>query len=237
MRNLKNDVIGILLNEEATREVPGFLANKNTFSFSVKVKEVSGVYSRDLIGGDVTLLEAYIKAAKELENEGVKAITGNCGFLARFQQELRKALSVPFFSSSLLLVPFIYSMLPKKQKIGIITFNSSKLNEIHFNECGWSAKNIPVVIKGLQKKPSWIVFLEKRFSISKYQYERELIEVGIEMVEENPSIGAIVLECTALPPFAKALQEAISLPIFDITTLVTFVHDALVRKNFPIKNK
>ena len=232
MKKLKDNVIGILLNEEATRGVPGFLANKDTFSFSVKVKEVSGVYSRNLIEGDVTLLEAYIKAAKELENEGVKAITGNCGFLARFQQELRKVLSVPFFSSSLLLVPLIYFMLPKTQKIGIITFDSSKLSEIHFNACGWSIKDIPVVIKGLQKKPSWAVFLEKRFSIPKYQYERELIEVGIEIVKESPSIGAIVLECTALPPFAKALQEAISVPIFDITTLVTFVHDALVRQSF-----
>jgi hypothetical protein len=125
-------------------------------------------------------------------------------------------------------------MLPRSQKVGVITFNSEQLTEAHFNSCGWNTKDIPVVIEGLQKKQSWKVFLEKRFSIPEYQYEKDLIEVAIEMVNENPAIGAIVLECTALPPFAKALQDATLLPIFDIITFVKFVHDAVVRKTFSL---
>jgi hypothetical protein len=47
------------------------------------------------------------------------------------------------------------------------------------------------------------------------------------MVEAHPEIGAIVLECTNMPPYRADIQAVTGLPVFDITTLVRMVHDAV----------
>jgi Asp/Glu/hydantoin racemase len=52
------------------------------------------------------------------------------------------------------------------------------------------------------------------------------------MVSEHPEVGAIVLECTNMPPYAAAIQKEIDLPIFDIYTLVVMVYHTVVKKDF-----
>ena len=52
------------------------------------------------------------------------------------------------------------------------------------------------------------------------------------MLRQNPEIGAIVLECTNMTPYAAAIQEQTGLPVFDIYTLVNYVYYAVVRKGF-----
>jgi Asp/Glu/hydantoin racemase len=57
----------------------------------------------------------------------------------------------------------------------------------------------------------------------------ENVKVAKELVTENPDVGAIVLECTNMPPYAKAIQEAVQLPVFDIFTLTDMVYNSLVK--------
>jgi Asp/Glu/hydantoin racemase len=52
------------------------------------------------------------------------------------------------------------------------------------------------------------------------------------MVRENPEVGAIVLECTDMPPFAHLIQKAVNLPVFDLITLTNMVYNAVVRKRY-----
>ena len=66
--------------------------------------------------------------AKVLEREGVRAITTSCGFLARYQRELASAVSVPVFTSSLLLVPLVFRMLQEDQTVGILTIDAASLS-------------------------------------------------------------------------------------------------------------
>jgi Asp/Glu/hydantoin racemase len=60
----------------------------------------------------------------------------------------------------------------------------------------------------------------------------ELVRVAKRMVSEHPEVGAIVLECTNMPPYAAAIQKEVHLPIFDIYTLVIMVYYAVVKKDF-----
>jgi len=60
----------------------------------------------------------------------------------------------------------------------------------------------------------------------------ELVKVADRLVSENPDVGAIVLECTNMTPYAAAIQEKVDLPVFDIYTLVQMVHLAAVRTTF-----
>ena len=62
-----------------------------------------------------------IKTAREMEKDGIRAITTSCGFNAVFQSELSNSVSVPVFTSSLLQVPMVYRMLGKGYLVGIIT--------------------------------------------------------------------------------------------------------------------
>jgi Asp/Glu/hydantoin racemase len=59
-----------------------------------------------------------------------------------------------------------------------------------------------------------------------------VVGVAKKLITENPDIGALVLECSDLPPYAHAIQKEVNLPIFDFTTMIQYVHTALVRKEF-----
>ena len=56
---------------------------------------------------------------------------------------------------------------------------------------------------------------------------QEHLAVARRLVEGYPEIGALVLECTNMPPYRAEIQAATGLPVFDITTLVRMVHDAV----------
>ena len=51
------------------------------------------------------------------------------------------------------------------------------------------------------------------------------------MMAEHPEVGAIVLECTNMPPWSKDIHEVTGLPVFDICTLTNYVAGALLKKD------
>lgn len=221
--------IGILMTESAFPRIPGDIGNAITFDFPVRFKTVKGaVYRNVVVEGDRKLLDPYIKVAKELEEEGVKAITTNCGFLAIFQKELAAAVNVPVFASSLIMVPLIHRMLNPNQKVGIMTVNSEALGEKHFNGCGWSSKEIPVVVAGLENEKLFTkVFRDDLLTLDVDQMEADMVTVAKRLVGEHPEVGAILFECTNMAPYAKAVQEAAGRPVFDIQTLIRMIYNAL----------
>lgn len=62
------------------------------------------------------LLE-WIKCAKELEKEGVKAIVTGCGITGTIQRELSNSVNIPVFTSTILFVPLIYNSLSSGKKL------------------------------------------------------------------------------------------------------------------------
>ena len=55
----------------------------------------------------------------------------------------------------------------------------------------------------------------------------EHVRVARRLVSAHPDLGAIVLECTNMPPYAADVQRVTGLPVFDIVSLVTMAHGAL----------
>ena len=55
----------------------------------------------------------------------------------------------------------------------------------------------------------------------------EHVRVARRLLSEHPDVGAIVLECTNMPPYAADIQRETGLPVFDMVSLVTMVHGAL----------
>jgi len=229
-KNIYGIKIGILMLETQFPRIPGELGNATSFSYPVRYQVVKGASPQRVVREkDPQLLEPFIQGAQALEQFGVKAITTNCGFLAQFQEEVADSINIPFFSSSLMQIPMIYRMLKKDQKVGVLTVNSLALTPDLFKKVG--AEHIPIVVKGLEKEEEFTsALLGNRLELDVEKAQAENVKVAKELVEENPEVGALVLECTNMPPYAKAIQEAINLPVFDIFTLTDMVYHALVKQ-------
>ncbi len=230
--NLYGYTIGILVNEAHFPRLPGAIGNATTFPFPVLQRAVKGATGERVVREpDERLVEPYIAAARELEAEGVRAITTSCGFTAAFQRELAEAVNVPVFASSLLLAPLIARMLKARERVGIVTADARHLTLRHFDGVGIDPGR--VVVAGMEGCPEFeeVVF-GGRHELDVGRMEAEVVGVATELVTRHPNVRALLLECSLLPPFAKAVQDATGLPVFDFTTLVNLVHSALVRRPF-----
>ena len=225
--------IGILILNANYPCVPGNVGNASSFPFPVRYKVVKEAsIERLLTRRDKTLLKPFVDAALQLQEEGVKGITGACGFMALFQREVAEALDVPVFLSSLLQIPFIYQTLRRKQKIGIITADSASLTAEHFSAVGVSPE-IPLVIAGMEQQKEFSeAVLKEKGTLDSRLIEQEVVGVAKKMVKKNPQIGALLLECSDLPPYGRVIQQEIQRPVFDFFTMIHYVHTALVKREF-----
>ena len=109
--------MGVISLESYFPKPDGHTKHPASFDFPILYKTVKGATIDRLIRErDPELLAPFIEAAQELEREGVKAITGSCGFLALHQQAIADAVNVPVFMSSLIQVPLVSRMLGSDQK-------------------------------------------------------------------------------------------------------------------------
>src|SRR5256884_483012 len=142
--------VGILMLDTRFPRIVGDMGNAATFDFPVRYHRVSGA-DPDLVvrRGASGLLPSFVEGARALEREGVSAITTNCGFLVKFQRELCAAVTVPVFTSSLLLVPLVHRMLAPRRRVGILTVNAGTLTPEHLEGAG-VGPDIPIAVAGLE---------------------------------------------------------------------------------------
>ena len=229
-QNIFGFSVGILMLDTQFPRISGDMGNAATFDFPVLYHRVRGASpDRVVRRGERELLPAFLDGARALEREGVRAVTTNCGFLAKFQGEVAASVSIPVFTSSLLLVPLVHRMLPPGRAVGIMTVDASSLRPEHFAGAGITG-DIPTVVAGMETEKEFTrVMLDNLLELDVEAARQEHLAVARRMVEAHPEIGAIVLECTNMPPYRADLQAATGLPVFDITTLVRMVHDAVSR--------
>jgi len=225
--------IGILVLDVAYPCVPGNVNNATTFEFPVRYKVVKNVTSGKLIYRENSdLIQPFIDAAKELQDEGVQAITGACGFMALFQKEVAAELDTPVFLSSLLQIPFIYQMLGMKKTIGVISADASVLTDDFFKSVG-VLENTKLAIAGMEDKPEFVgSILKRKGSLDSEVIKEEALDVARELKQNNDDLGAILLECSDLPPYTHAIQEEVNLPVFDYVSMINYVYSAMVKRPY-----
>jgi len=231
-KNLYGYPVGILMLETRFPRIPGDIGNATTWDFPVLYKIVPKA-TPDIVvrQGAPGLLKPFLQGARELEKAGVRAITTNCGFLALFQREMAAAVNVPVFTSSLMQVPLVHAMLKPSQKVGIITIHSRSLTRKHLAAVG--VDTVPHVIVGTEEEKEFSrVILDDEPVLDVERSEKELVRVARKLTAGHPGVGAIVLECTNMPPYAAAIQEETGLPVFDIHTLINWVYHAVVKGRF-----
>jgi hypothetical protein len=232
-RYVAGEAIGILIIDCLLPLPPGDVANATTYPFPVRYRIVKAASSNRLIyERDPSLLPLFIEAGWELVREGVKALTGDCGYLALFQEELANEFPVPVFMSSLLQIPFIHRTLCREEKVGIIAADSRYLTEQHLQSAGID-KSMPVKIVGMEDKPNFYSAIVGQKGVLDFEIaEAEVVSKAKELVASDDKVKAILLECSDLPPYAAAIQEAVNLPVFDFNTMINYVFSALVRYRY-----
>ncbi len=232
------DAVGILMLDMQAPLIPGNVGNARSYDFPVRFKILKNMpadWWGDDIGPDDSRCEIFIKAAKELEAEGCKAITSGCGFFAIYQKRCAEALKIPVFASPLLMVPMVSRMLGTKDKVAIITANGERLKAGNFLPDVGIDETVPHVIGGLENSEEFYnvhVTCEKK-TVNPQKMEAEVVQIAKDLVAANPDVGAFVFECSDLPPFANAVAAATGLPVFDFISLAHLVNRAVQPRRYP----
>ncbi len=218
--------IGILMLEAQFPRIPGDMGNALTWPFPVLYKVVKGATPDQVVRNQAQgLLDQFINASRELVEAGVDGITTNCGFLALFQKELSSAIQVPVASSSLMQVPLVDQILPAGKRCGVLTISDATLTDQHLELAGCA---LDTPIGGTPKDGEFTrVILDNEFELDVNKAKKENVNAALDLVGNHPDIGAILLECTNMIPYASDIQQATGLPVFSIYNFIIWFQAAL----------
>ena len=225
--------IGMLCAEWHIPFIPGDLNNAGTFPFPVRYESVKGVSGADVLRGNGdSYAQIMADAAKKLETEGVRAITGNCGFMAAYQEFVASQVNIPVFLTSLVQIPMLLNMFGKEHHIGILTANSASLTDELLSGAGISDTS-RLTIQGMETYSHFNdVILKELGTLDEDKMRAEAVKAAQDAVKCNPKIRAFMLECSDLPPYSKAIEAATGLPVFDWANFITYVYNAAVPHDY-----
>ena len=226
--------LGILMLDARFPRIPGDMGNATTWPFPVLYRVVRGATpERVVLNAAAGLLDDFLAAAEDLVADGAEAITTNCGFLSLFQAELAAHVRVPVATSALIQVPWMQAMLPPGRRVGIITVSSQSLTPRHLTAAGVPA-DTPIVGTEHGREFFRVLVRGEKQEMDIALAAADILDAGRVLVSRHADIGALVLECTNMPPYAFALRERLGLPVFDIYSLITWLHAGLRPREFGV---
>jgi hypothetical protein len=223
--------VGILMLETRFPRIPGDMGNAGTWPFPVLYKVVPGASPRRVVRDKAEgLLDELLAAAEELVRLGADGITTTCGFLSLYQRDIAEHVGVPVATSSLMQIPFIERVLPPGKRVGILTVSAASLTADHLRAAGADPATPVVGTDGGSEFSRVMLNDEERLDVA--AAERDILAAGDTLVANHDGIGAVLLECTNMVPYARALSQRLRLPVFSIYTFVTWFQSGLVPRQF-----
>ena len=105
----------------------------------------------------------------------------------------------------------------------------------HINDAMLSAAGTDtasLIIKNIGDLPAFHPIRYGETRLDHKKLTEELCEAVKDALYSNPDVGAILLECSDLPPYARAIQSVSGLPVFDFNTMIDLVYHAVVQKTY-----
>ncbi|MEM9105251.1 MAG: aspartate/glutamate racemase family protein [Pseudomonadota bacterium] len=225
--------IGIMMLETRFPRIHGDIANAYTWPFPVQYRIVRGATPDKVVRNNpLELVDEFIAAAKDLVDSGCDGLTTNCGFLALIQERVRESVPVPVATSALMQIPLVQQMLPPGKRVGVLTISAKDLSEAHL-----AAANAPLdtpIVGTDQGRAFTHGILDDQPSIDFAECRLDLLDAARDLVTRYHDIGAIVLECTNMTPYARDIRKLTGLPVFSIYSFVRWFHQGLVPERFEI---
>ena len=139
------------------------------------------------------------------------------------------SVNIPVLASPLIMIPVIHQMIKPDQSVVVVTASKKLLSSEFFSAVGVDI-NHRVSVAGLDNSA---VFNSMCMGGKAISYEtddlRDDVILSIQAAQKSDSgIGAVLLECTSLPPFAADVREQTGLPVFDFIACVEWMHRALI---------
>ena len=221
--------VGIIAIDLEYPKLPGNVVNASTYDFPVMYEKVS-FEIEELFRGDESIKQQVIDAAVKLEEEGAGVIIGACGFFAHFQEDVKEAVKVPVYLSSLCLLPMIRLGLKKGQKTAVVAASGESINDKMLSSVGGSMEDIVVFDVGSME--SFAPIRWGKHTLENGKLTQDMRALGQRIRAEHPEIGAILLECSDLPPYAWAVQEGSGLPVYDFITLINWAERSVDQRPY-----
>jgi hypothetical protein len=209
--------IGILMLEARFPRIPGDMGNALSWPFPVHYRVVRGASPDRVVRHRAEgLLDAFIEAGRELVADGADGITTNCGFLSLFQAELAEALAVPVATSSLMQAPLIQA--------------AETMTAEHLAKAGVPDGTPVMGTEGGAEFTRVILGDEPRLDVEAAR--RDMVEAARAFVDANPDLGAILLECTNMVPYAADVRAATGLAVYSIHNFICWFQASLTPPRF-----
>lgn len=232
--------LGIIILDEVYPGFPGDTRNASAYPFPIQYEIAEGLDGKDLLfkADKSPYLESIKRAAKKLEKIGCRAIAGECGYFAYFQKDITACVNIPVFMSSLLQVPLAQQLIGSDQVVGILVFSKDVLTHTHLEAVGIQLCSNYVIEgvleSGLCPELTTLYMLPDPASRSAdyHKIEQELSQLAVNLQQRYPQMGALLLECSGMQPFARAIQRSIDLPVFSWGTLLDYAYSIAVHRDY-----
>lgn len=226
--------LGIMMLETQFPRIKGDIGNAQTWNFPVQYRIVRGATPDNIVRKDPRkLVDKFIEVAKDLVASGCDGLTTNCGFLSLIQDQVSKAVPVPVATSSLMQIPVVQALLPKSKRVGVITISKANLTKEHL-----VAANAPIdtPIVGTDNGRAFTHgILDDQPSMDFAECRLDHLDAAKELLINFDNIGAIVLECTNMTPYAADIRKVTGLPVFSIYSFVNWFYQGLVPDRFHLE--
>lgn len=223
--------VGILMLDARFPRIPGDMGNATTWPFPVLYRVVRGASPDRVVrqAGEGTL-DDFIAAARDLVADGADGITTNCGFLSLFQDQLAQAVGVPVITSSLMQVGMVNATLPTGQRAGVLTISGSTLTRDHLARANVPPDTPLETTEGGREFTRVILDNEAELNVDLARADN--VDAALRLKSAHPDLGAIVLECTNMCPYAADIRDATGLPVYSMVDLVTWFQAGLSPRRF-----
>ncbi|MCI0520336.1 MAG: aspartate/glutamate racemase family protein [Chloroflexi bacterium] len=233
--------LGIIILDDVYPGFPGDVRNASAYPFPIQYEIIEGIDIDQLVVAEdkSPCLEPLLRAARKLERMGCRAIAAECGYFAYFQREVAASVRIPVFMSSLLQAPFARLSLDPGKVVGILVADTQYITPRHLEAVGIQA-GAGYVIGGAMDDLQcpefdhlWTTGLRSDPPGADYRRaEDEFVRAGARFFHQHANMGAMVLECTGFPPFARALQRKIDIPVYSWGTLLDFAYATAVHRDY-----
>ena len=233
--------LGIIILDDVYPGFPGDVRNASAFPFPIQYEIAEGVDIWALVHEEdkSPCLEPIQRAAKKLEKMGCRAIAAECGYFAYFQQAIARFVDVPVFMSSLLQVPLAQQLIGPDKVVGIMAARSAQMSQAHLDAVGIRPDS-NFVLTGAEDDGQCPEFANLWYAPTRPERpeanydkaERDFVEVAVKFFQSHRNMGAMMLECTGMQPFARAIQREIDIPIFSWGTLLDYAYSVAVHRDY-----
>ena len=126
----------------------------------------------------------------------------------------------------------VNGLLGPGRRAGILTVSASALTAEHLDKAGVPQGTPVGTTEGGREFTRAILGNEMELDVEAAR--RDNVEAAVALKECHPELGAMVLECTNMVPYAGDIRAATGLPVFSMETFLTWFQAGLSPRRFGV---